>query len=510
MDEFLAYYTGELAYLRELGAEFAREYPKIAGRLLLGTDECADPHVERLLEAFAFLTARIRRKIDDESSEITDALFHVIYPHFQRPLPSISIVQLQPGADGASLIEGCTVASGTRLTSAETGGLKCSYRTTYPVTLWPIEIVDARVHGDLADLSDAPSGAAGVIQLRLRCSNGVTYRQLPLSEPAFRLRFYLDGAASVVYPLYELLFNRVLGAAVVGRSADGEPEWRVNLPVPALLPVGFSPSEGMYPYPSRSFPGYRLLQEYFAFPEKFLFMDVTGWGALCNQSLGETIDLVLFLDREPPASVKVHSQTFRLGCTPIVNLFSLVTEPIRLDQTRTEYRVIPDVDHQMGHEVYSIDKVSGAGGYLDEPVKYEPFYSLLHGAGRPEQLAYWYATRRASFGKNDPGTDVYLSFVGPEFRPRAPSVEAIGVTATCTNRDLPAPAVWGQPKPVRSSSAARCKPHCDLLAEAEPEPAASAGERRAMAPGFASGAQLPVTDRVRTRARVAPGSFAAL
>ena len=192
----LSYYTGELAYLRELGAEFAGKYPKVAGRLQLGTDECTDPHVERLLEGFAFLTARIRRKIDDEFSEITDALFQVLYPHYQRPVPSMSIVQLQPGADAAALVAGCPIDPGTRLLSAPSGGVKCSFQTAYPVTLWPIEVADAKLQSDLADVSEAPTGAAGVIRLRLQCIKGLRFSQLPLSDPQFRLRFYLDGAAA--------------------------------------------------------------------------------------------------------------------------------------------------------------------------------------------------------------------------------------------------------------------------------------------------------------------------
>jgi len=443
VNEFLPYYMSELAFLREMGAEFAAKYPKVAGRLLLGSDECEDPHVERLLEGFAFLTARIRRKIDDEFPEITDAFFQVLYPHYQRPLPSMSIVQLQPGPDPASLLAGHEIPRGARLLSAPVAGLRCSYQTTYPVTLWPITVESAEVRSDVADLPEAPRAAVALIRLRLRCYQGVTFAQFPLSDPAFHLRFYLDGPPAVVYPLYELLLNHARGVVARAASGDQPRSSAIELTAPALRPVGFAPDEGMFPCPARCFPGYRLLQEYFALPEKFLFVDVVGWRLLAEANLGEAVDLLIFLDRVPPASIKLQPQSFRLGCTPIVNLFPVASEPIRLDQTQSEYRVVADVDYQWAHEVYSIDEVTSAGTYLEHVVEYEPFYSLRHSTAGADPSAYWYARRRVSESAADGGTDVYISFVNSDFRPSIPATEAVSVRATCTNRDLPARLAFG-------------------------------------------------------------------
>jgi type VI secretion system protein ImpG len=443
VDEFLGYYMGELAFLREMGAEFAARYPKVAGRLLLGPDECEDPHVERLLEGFAFLTARIRRKIDDEFPEITDALLQVLYPHYQRPLPSMSVVQVQPGPDRSSLLRGYTIDRGARLLSSPVGGVRCTYRTTYPVALWPVRVESAWVQPDLVDIPGAPQGAVALIGLRLRCDEGTSFGQFPLSDPAFHLRFYLDGAAAVVNPLYELLLNRTCGVMIRDAGEGGASPGSVASDGLALRAVGFEADEGMFPYPDRCFPGYRLIQEYFAFPEKFLFVDVVGWHALAGKDPGPMIDILCFLDREPPSSVKVQAQTFRLGCTPIVNLFPASCEPIRLDQTRSEYRVIPDVDRQWAHEIYSIDEVTSTGPFLGDPVEYEPFYSLRHATGQPDPSAYWFASRRPPEGGQDAGTEVYLSFVNAAFRPAVPPVEAVSVRATCTNRDLPERLAFG-------------------------------------------------------------------
>ncbi len=443
MDDFLGYYTSELAFLREMGAEFAERYPKVAGRLLLGQDTCDDPHVERLLEGFAFLTARVRRKIDDEFPEITDALFQILYPHYQRPLPSTSVVQIQPGPDGTGLLAGYTVDAGSRLLSADVGGVRCSYQTVYPVTLWPITVESAVIESDLADVPGAPAEAVALLRLRLRCFEKVNFAQLPLADPKFRLRFYLDGSPTVVYPLYELLFNHVCSLRVRDASDRGPLSRGIELAAPALEPVGFGRDEGVFPYPERSFPGYRLIQEYFACPEKFLFIDVAGWQVLKTRSPGESVELLFFLNKVPAAAVKVQPQTFRLGCTPIVNLFSMSCEPIRLDQTRFEYRVIPEVDHPWAYEVYSIDEVTSAGAYLENVLTYEPFYSLRHATGAAERPSYWFASRRVPESRSESGSEVYLSFVNADFRPDIPATEGLGVQATCTNRDLPSRLAFG-------------------------------------------------------------------
>ncbi|SIO61730.1 type VI secretion system protein ImpG [Singulisphaera sp. GP187] len=438
IDELLHYYNGELAYLRELGAEFAQKYPKVAARLLLESDKCEDPHVERLLEGVAFLTARIRHKIDDEFPEITDSLLGVLYPHFQRPLPSLSIVQFVLNRAQANLAEGFTIERGSRINSRPVNGAPCPFRTTYPVTLWPIEVVAARLDPDRVVVAGKPPGAVALLQLTLSCLGGAQFSQLAID----RLRFYLDGSGPLPYSLYELLLNNVCQVQVRSKLEDGRYESLV-LPPDAIESVGFGRDEGMFDYPNRSFLGYRLIQEYFALPEKFLFFDLTGLQALFGRKFGGSIELMFFLNRSPRNELPVQADTFRLGCTPVVNLYTTVAEPISLSQTQYKYRVVPDVHRQMATEVYSIDRVSSVGGFLDEPLAYEPFYSMRHARQGEAPGAYWYSTRRASQVKDDPGTEVELSFVDPGFNPKLPASETITVHVTCTNRDLPSRLPFG-------------------------------------------------------------------
>src|SRR5215212_3052132 len=230
IDELLHYYNGELAYLRELGAEFAQRYPKVAARLLLESDKCEDPHVERLLEGVAFLTARIRHKIDEEFPEVTDSLLGVIFPHFQRPLPSMSVVQFVPSREQAKLTTGHTIERGSRLNTRPVGGVPCQFRTAYPVTLWPIEVEAARLDPDRVVFPGKPPGAVALLQLTLRCT-GSTFSQLALD----RLRFYLDGSGPLPYELYELLHNNVCKVLVRAQKEERRIE-TIALPDGAIEP----------------------------------------------------------------------------------------------------------------------------------------------------------------------------------------------------------------------------------------------------------------------------------
>lgn len=438
-DDFLAYYNSELVFLRELGAEFAQRYPKVAGRLQLDADKCEDPHVERMLEGFALLSARIRQKIDDEYPEIAEALLGILYPHYLRPLPSMAIAQMMPPPQGgADLVAGHTVERGARLASRPVSGSPCEFRTTYPVKIWPIEVESARLQHDRVVVAGKPPEAVGLLQIRLRGLGGLTFDQLKID----RLRFYIDGEPPIVHAIYSAIMNHGCGVmARPGRDADGRSSM---LPKDAVRPVGFGPDEGMFPYPSRSFPGYRLIQEYFAFPEKFLFFDLHGLERVKGLGWGESVDLLFFLDRSPRSEVSVDAENFRLGCTPAINLFHQVCEPITLSQARAEYPVVPDVHRPLTTEVYEIESVTSLGAYLDEPVEYQPFYAIHHGAApSATKRPYWYASRRPSPRKGDPGTELLLTFVDPGFRPSRPATDAVTVRALCTNRDLPAKLPFG-------------------------------------------------------------------
>ncbi|HKA17960.1 MAG TPA: type VI secretion system baseplate subunit TssF [Blastocatellia bacterium] len=445
-DQLLNYYERELGFLRQMGAGFAEKYPKIAGRLLLEPDKCEDPHVERMIEAFAFLAGRVHLKIDDEFPEITESLLNVLYPHYLAPIPSMSIAQFSLDQQQGNLTSGYTIDRGTVLYSRPIQGTPCRFRTCYPVTIWPIEISAASLSS--ADPVDSKGKwTRAVLRIRLRCLNNTRLSNLRLGEDQStlieNLRFYINGEPQLVYPLYEMIFNNATAVELVPsaeKKANGVAQrtsMPITLPINSLKVVGFDSDEGMLPFTARSFSAYRLLTEYFAFPEKFLFFDITAIDAAARAGFGEEFEILIHLrDVVPPPST-VDKATFQVGCAPIVNLFDKIAEPIHLNHLTSEYRVIPDIHRQMATEIYSIDSVTTVEPYLQESQEFQPFYSLRHAYDREQERTFWYATRRPSLRIEDSGTEVYLSLVDMGFNPNVPAVETMVVHTTCTNRDLP-------------------------------------------------------------------------
>lgn len=437
-DRILSYYERELTYIREMGAEFARKYPKIAGRLLLEPDKCEDPHTERLIEAFAFLCGRIHGKIDDDFPEITESLLGILYPHYVNPIPSMSVVRFEPMKKTIGLA-GYRIERNTALYSRPVGGHPCRFATAYPVTLWPVEVVSA----GLRDPKKPVRGAHQAIHIRLKTYNDVAMSQIPWEG----LRFFLNGQAQHVHHLYELLMNNACHVEIEAAGRTGKVE---VVPLSAALrPVGFGEDEGTLPYSKRSFPGYLLLFEYFCFPEKFLFVDLCGLDALKGRDLGDTLDLHIYLDRAAKPNTVVSEETFCLNAAPVVNLFERVAEPIRVDQKKPEYRIIPDIRRQESTEIFSVDRVAATsaeapGTFID----YNPFYSIGHHIDDEDEQGrrvFWLMERRPSGRKGDSGTEVYLSFCDARAVPADPEAETVTPFVTCTNRDLPARLPFGDP-----------------------------------------------------------------
>jgi type VI secretion system protein ImpG len=443
-DMLLPYYNQELSYLRRLGAEFAQANPKIAGRLRLGPDASEDPHVERLVQAVAFLNARVRHKLEDDFPEITDALLGVLYPHYQAPIPSMAVVQfdLEPGQN--ELTTGHTIPRGVTLDTEPIQGEPCRFRTAYPVTLWPLDIRSASLAKPpfAAPATPYTSQAAAVLRLVLGCrAEATTFAALPLES----LRFYLKGQAQHVYSLYELIFNHTLAVAVASSPEDPAP---VLLDKDCLRPVGFERDEGMLPYPARSFVGYRLLTEFFVFPEKFLFFDLAGLSPQVLAGAGNQLELFLYLSRSvADLERNLSADTFRLGCTPVVNLYKQRAEPIPLTHTESAYRVVPDARRPLAHEVYSIDRVTGVPAE-GEAVDYLPFFSVKHAAAGRDRERFWHASRRPAGGDpGEGGSEVFVSLVDLQFQPSAPADGTLDVETTCLNRDLPYRLPFGGDQP---------------------------------------------------------------
>lgn len=459
-DELLPYYNQELTYIRRLAADFAQAYPKIAGRLRLGSETVEDPHVSRLLEGFAYLNARIRQKLDDEFPELTDSLLDALCPHYLAPIPAMSIVEFVLDRGQAGLVEGHQIPTGRTLETEPIDGQPCLFRTCYPVHLWPITVVDAEFSGPpfKAPPCQARSEANAILRIGLECMDPeMTFAKLQLSQ----LRFYLNATAPYVYMLYEAIFNNTLQVALASDSNDPE---AVLLPPDCIRPVGFEPDQSVLPSSERTLTGYRMLTEFFTFPEKFLFFDLTGLSPKVRSKLGNRCELYFYFNRGDGALEKnVNEQTFRLGCTPIVNLFKQRAEPIALNQTALQYKVIPDARRPLAMEIYSIDRVV-ATSPRGKKTEFRPMYSFGHSSLQPQQT-FWHASRRRAEiqgDDHDHGTDIYLSFVDLEMKVSAPAKWTVHVETTCLNRDLPRrlPFGGGQPKLRLSESAPLSQIRC--------------------------------------------------
>lgn len=444
-DDLLLYYERELDYLRKMGVQFAEKHPKVASRLVLEPSKCEDPHVERLLEAFAFLAARVHLKIDDEFPEISEALLTVIYPQLTRPLPSMSIVEFQLDPEKGKLTSGLPIERHSVLRSQPVGGMPCTFRTCYDTTLWPISVTAAEWKPpSRLQPPVKTSDSSGAVRIELHCAPDVTFQDLNIDS----LRFYLDGEGGFINTLYELLFTK-LNRILVRDLTPGSKFRPATLPASCLKAVGFAEDEGMLPYSRRSFAGHHLLMEYFSFPEKFLFVDVTGLGPIWSAGPKQAVELIFLVsdvnteDQRQRLELELSKKTFRLGCSPVINLFTQVAEPIRLDQRRYEYAVVPDVRRPYTIEVFSVDEVNCLNTATQQTVTYESFYSLRHSARAGKQERYWLARRRPSVRPNDEGTDVFLSLVDLSMRPVNPDADILSIRTSCTNRDLPSRLTFG-------------------------------------------------------------------
>ncbi|MFN2531636.1 MAG: type VI secretion system baseplate subunit TssF [Pyrinomonadaceae bacterium] len=453
-DDLLGYYERELIFLRQMGAEFAQKYPKIASRLLLEADRTEDPHVERLIEGFAFLAGRIHLKADDDFPEITESFLNVLYPHYLAPVPSMAIVKFAQ-KEGV-LTTGYDIPRGTGLFSQSVQDTRCRFRTGYDVTLWPVKVTNASLES-LDPVDTRGKWGDAVIKIRLACINEQTLATLKTGEgqeSIDSLRFYLRAEPQLVNPLYEIIFNNSTRVEIHPGKIEADAARRtrklsplrispVVLPPNSLKQVGFEEEESLLQYTARSFAGYRLLSEYFAMPEKFLFVDITGLRAAANSGFGKNFDIHIYLKNVTPPRGNVSADTFQLGCTPVINLFSEVTEPIHLSGRQHEYHVIPDVRRPMTTEVYGIDSVVADDPQQGGLREFYPFYSFRHAREDEKDRTFWYGSRRPSLRSEDPGTEVFLSLVDLGFNPHVPATSVLTVRATCTNRDLPARLPWG-------------------------------------------------------------------
>ncbi|MFT5532230.1 MAG: type VI secretion system protein ImpG [Burkholderiaceae bacterium] len=445
---FLRYYSQELQHLREVGGEFASDYPKIAGRLGLEGFECADPYVERLLEGFSFMAARVQMKIDAEFPRFTQHLSELVYPHFLAPTPSMAVVQLQPDLTNPALMAGALVPRGSTMRSVlgKDDATACEYRTAHDLTLWPVELVEAKFFTHSGALFGAdirlPANVKAGLRLRLRTAGGVPFRKLALE----RLSVHLRGGDDMPARIYEKILGAVEGVLVlpVKRPAD----WHALLPRSAVQPLGFDEDQALLPSGKRTFQGYRLLQEYFAFASRYLFVELSGLGpalATCDET---EIELVVLLNRaDIQLEQSLDASNFALNCTPAVNLFKRRADRINISDEALEYHVLVDRTRPMDFEVFQIDEVVGYGSGANAEQPFHAFYTARDIGSLHQDQAFYQIRReprvisqrqrvrgpRSSYI----GSETFIAIVDAAEAPYRHDLRQLGLSVWCTNRDLP-------------------------------------------------------------------------
>lgn len=409
---FNRYYYDELTYLRDLGDVFARENPALAPFL---TRESTDPDVERLLEAFAFLTGRLREKLDDEMPELAHSLLALLWPHYLRPVPSMAIVEFAPVLP--TLSGHLHIPPDTFLDSRPIDGTKCRFRTVYPIELYPIRVDDAQ-------LETTPT--ASQLTLRLRVADTADFPTLGVKALRFHLNTERD--APLGRALYLYIFRYLVSVTVTGdKQAEG-----FSLGPEAIKPVGLGEADAAIPYPPNAFPGFRLIQEYFLAPAKFLFFDLAGLGpsaALVRQRL----TLTLRFSRPLEVSAAMDARFFRLNCTPAINLFPHDGQPVRIDHSRTEYRLRPGGNQADHFAIHSVEEVTGWRQGEKDRIVYWPFESFEHAFSRQGGAFYRLKRRSSVVGR---GSDLFISFVAPAQARAATRSETVAFALQCTNGPL--------------------------------------------------------------------------
>ncbi len=440
-DSLLPYFNQELTAIRHLAAEFAQAHPKIAGRLRLSPDTVDDPHVARLLDGVAFLSARAQARLDDEFPELTDTLLDILYPHYLAPFPSCAITQFSAKPDLATQVD---IPPGFEVETEAVRGQSCRYRTASHVTLWPVKLESVRLTGlpFTAPVNNFATGAVAVLRLVLTTLNpDVKFSQLGMDK----LRLFLRGGPAASLQLYELMAAHTLGVALADTPGDLSP---VLLPKTAIQEVGFAAEDALLPWPARSFEGFRLLSEYFAFPQKFMFLDVTGLGAKTLVQESNKVEIFLYLNRTSAELERtVGADMFALGCTPIVNLFQQRCEPVALDHTTTEYRVLPDARRSSVMEVWSVNSATEVR--QDGTTRaFQPFYRLSRTETQAASEGGSYFVSRRDGPANLGGSDSFISLFDAGFDPDTKLDSVLSVEALCLNRDLPSDLPFGGGRPA--------------------------------------------------------------
>ncbi|MBB95306.1 MAG: type VI secretion system baseplate subunit TssF [Rhodobacteraceae bacterium] len=445
----LRHYETELLYLRDMGAEFAEAFPKIASRLGMEGVEVLDPYVERLLQGVAFLSARVQLELELQYPNITQHLLEIVYPHYLSPTPSMMIAAFGADVTNTALKDGYTLRRQTALRSRPLEGetTPCEFRTAADVTLWPIEVAQAEYIDGRGELVAAGvtggREARAAIRLRLRRLDGEPMSDLPMD----RLTLHLSPKAGNAWLLLELLCSQVTG--LTGRAADRRDDWRLPLANGAVEQRGFDPDEALLPCPRRSFDGYRLLQEYFAMPERFLFVELQGLRPAVQRAQGDAVDIYILLrEGRRELAPMVVPGAFVLNAVPAVNLFPKRCDRVHLSTRDTEHHVVPSRTAALDYEIHTIQSVKGVTTGTSDDVQFRPFYSSDDFTAAGETHPAYYTVSRKMRQRSEKerlrgvrtnylGSEVYLTLLDRAQAPYGASLDQVAVQALCSNRDLP-------------------------------------------------------------------------
>ncbi|WP_413111692.1 type VI secretion system baseplate subunit TssF [Thaumasiovibrio sp. DFM-14] len=402
------YFQDELSYLHESGEEFAKHHPQLSHFL---SESSRDPDVERLLEGFAFLTGRLRQTIDNDLPQVTETLMNLLWPHYLRSVPSMCIVEMTPNT--GSITEKTTVESGCQVQSALVEDTHCVFETCYDVDLHPLTLNSVAQHN---------SRNSATLELLFGCDKNVELSAINLET----LRLFINGERHITRQIYFWLFRYLEAIEVtVGDTVK-------TLDITAIQPVGLKSNDGLLPYSANCFSGYRLLQEYFSLPEKFLFFDIHNLGWIREYPQNKTFKITFKFSRPFPAEVKVKDKHFKLHCSPAVNLFEMDGDPIRFDKKRTEYRVRPQSSNQEHFEVYSVDEVTSWDTQSRSKSSYIPFETFEHHAINDKNKYYKTRVEESICGRR---LENYISFYSHK-NEASLSSESVLLKLTCSNGTL--------------------------------------------------------------------------
>lgn len=446
--KLLEYYNRELAYLREMGAEFAERYPKVAGRLGMHGIEVADPYVERLMEGFAFLTSRVQLKMDAEFPRFSQKLLEMIAPNYLAPTPSMAIAELVPDHQKGGLNKGFVVPRGTMMDSQELkkNGITCSYATAHDVTLLPLRIEKVELGGMPADIpaSSLTTGlrtAASALRIRVSCEGAQNLGHLSFD----RLDFFLSGPDIESLRLLELIMAHKVGIVC---QTTGHNPYRITLSDEALVQQGFASDQALLPEDLRNFDGYRLLHEYFAFPARFRFISISGIGQLITLCKHEkNFDIIILLNKsDERLEPVVDASHFAMHCTPVINLFPKVAARQKIGENAHEYHLVVDNIRPLDYEIYTVTKIHGSADGQRDDCEFRPFwsswssdkgdygayFSVRHEQRVLSEHALHYGTRTGYIG-----SETFVSLVDEHHAPWQEDLRYITAEVLCTSRDLP-------------------------------------------------------------------------